>query len=101
MHSEHFLKLAAQMARDEMERLLMHRAALDRVERVELLKSALNAFNQRTFARTDRPHQIEHLPAFLALEGGGMEIADDLGNSAFNAKKLISKKVVSLKRLVL
>src|SRR5690242_10358679 len=67
MDAQHLFEFAAKMARDEVQRLLVHRAALNRINWVQLLKPTLNPFNQGAFARTDRAHQIEHLPAFLAF----------------------------------
>ena len=46
MHAEHFLELAAQMARNQVQRLLVHRAALDHVDCVDLFEPALNPLDQ-------------------------------------------------------
>src|SRR5579871_5645124 len=88
------------MARDQMERLFVHRATLDRIDRGRLFEAALNPLDQRTLTGSDRAHQVEHLPALLALERSGMEIAHDLGNRAFDAEKFVSEKIIDLDRLV-
>src|SRR4030095_12139708 len=71
MHAEHLLELAAQVARQQMQRFLLHRGALDRIHRTELLEAALQALDEGALARADRPHQIEHLSALLSFESGG------------------------------
>ena len=84
-----------------MQRLLMHRAALDRVDRTRLLESALDALDQRAFARAHRPHQIEHLAALLALERGRVEVAYKLRDGALDSEELVGEEVVNLHRLIL
>ena len=101
MDPEHLLELAPQMARDEMQRLLVHRAAFDRIDRQRLLEAALHALDQRAFTGADRAHQVENLAALLALERGGMEKADYLGDRFFNSEELIGEEVEDLHRLVL
>ena len=101
MHPEHLLELAAQMARDEMQRLLVHRASFDRVDESDLLESALDALDQRALAGTDRAHQVEHLAALFALERSRMEVADDLRDGALDAEEFFGEKVEDLQRLVL
>src|SRR5581483_10622846 len=101
VHAEHLFKLAPQLARDEMQRLFVHRAALDRVHRARLLQPALDALDERAFARADRAHQIEYLAALLALERGGMEIAHELRDGALDTEKLVGEEVIDLYRLVL
>src|SRR5207245_10180733 len=100
MNAQHLFEFAAKMTRDQMERLLMHRAALDRVNWIELLQPTLNPFDQGAFAGTDRSHQIQHLAAFFAFERSGMEVTHDLGNCAFNAEKFVREEVVNLNWLV-
>ena len=46
VNAEHLLKLFAQMARNQMQRLLEHRAAFDGVERLALLEAAVQLFHQ-------------------------------------------------------
>ena len=101
MDAEHLLELAPQMARDEMQRLLVHRAAFDRIDRRRLLEAALDALDQRALTGADRTHQVEHLAALLALERGGMEKADYLRDRFFNSEELIGEEVEDLHRLVL
>src|SRR5271156_3244780 len=88
------------MSRDQMQRLLMHRAAVNRVDRSRLLKAALQALDQRTFARSDWSHQIQHLTALLAFERGRVKITDQLRNGFFDAEELVGKEIVNLDRFV-
>ena len=99
--AEHLLELLAQVARDEVQRLLEHRAAVDRVERVDSLEAALQLLDQRALAGADRPHQVEDLAALLALQRGGVEVADDLRDRLLDAEELVAEEVVDLERLVL
>src|SRR5208283_3842854 len=101
MHPEHLLELAPQMARDQMERLLVHRASIDRVHRMRFLEPALQPLDQRALARADRTHQVEHLPALLALERRRMEVAYDLRDRPLDSEELIGEEVVDLERFVL
>ena len=101
MHAEHLLELAPQMARDQMQRLLVHRASFDRVDGSDLLESALHSLDQRALARADRAHQVEDLAALFALERRRMEVADDLRDGAFDAEELLREEIEHLERLVL
>ena len=101
VHAEHLLEFLAQVAREKMERLLEHRAALDGVDGVGLLEAALQLLDQRALPRADRPHQVEHLAALLALQRRGVEVADDLADRLLDAEELVAEEVVDLERLVL
>ncbi len=101
VHAEHLLELAAQMARDQMQRLLVHRASFDRVDESDLLEPALNPLDQRTLARTHRAHQVQNLAALFALERRGMEIADDLRDGALDPEKFLGEEIEHLQRLIL
>src|SRR5208337_2429528 len=101
MHAEHLLELAPQMARHEMQRLLVHRASFDRVDESDLLESALDSLDQRTLARTYRAHQVQDLPALFALERRGMEVADDLRDRALDPEEFLGEEIEHLQRLVL
>ena len=92
VNAEHLLKLFAQMARDQMQRLLEHRATFDGVKRLAFLEAAVKLFDQGAFAGADRSHQVEDLAAFLAFERGGMEVAHDLRNGFLDAEELVAKK---------
>ena len=94
--AEHLLELLAQVARDEVQRLLEHRAAFDRVDRLALLEAALQLLDQRALAGADRAHQVEHLTALLALQRGGVEVADDLRDRLLDAEELVGEEVVDL-----
>ena len=100
VHAEHLLELAPQMARDEMQRLLGHRAAFDGVERFAVLEAVLQLFDQRAFAGADRAHQVEHLPALLALQRGRVEVARNLRHHLLDAEELVGEEVVDLDRFV-
>ena len=100
VNAEHFFKLFAQMARNQMQRLLEHRAAFDGVERLAFLEAAVKLFHQGTFAGADRSHQVEDLAAFLALERGGVKVAHDLRHGFLDAEELVAKKIEELDRLV-
>src|SRR5262249_12583747 len=100
MHPQHLLELAPEMARDQMQRLLVHRASFDRVDRRGLLESALHALDQRAFSRSDRTHQVEHLAALLALERRGVEKTDNLRNRLFDSEELVGEEIEHLYRLI-
>ena len=100
MHAEHLLELAPQMARDQVQRLFVHRAAFDGVERVALLEPALQLLHQRALARAHRAHQVEHLAALLALQRRRVEVAHDLRHHLLDAEELVGEEVVDLDRLV-
>src|SRR6266566_4248426 len=101
VHAEHLLELLPQMARNEMEGLLGHRAVLDRVEGLGGLEAPLETFDQRALPRADRAHQVEDLAALLALERGGVEVAHDLRHRLLDPEKLVAEEVEDLERLVL
>src|SRR5262249_23720274 len=48
----------------------------------------------------DRAHQVEHLAALLALQGRGVEVADDLADRLLDPEELLAEEVVDLERLV-
>src|SRR5581483_8893608 len=83
------------------ERLLEHGAPVDRVEGRQALEPALELLDERALARADRSHEVEHLAALLALERGGVEVADDLVDRLLDAEELVLEEVVDLERLVL
>src|SRR5262249_30818427 len=100
-HAEHLLEFLAQVAREKMERLLEHRAALDGVDGVGLLEPALQPLDERALPRADRSHEIEDLAALLALQRRGGEVADDLTDRLLDAEELVAEELVDLERLVL
>src|SRR4030095_5548151 len=99
--AEHLLELLPQVAREEVQRLLVHGAPVDGVDGVRLLEAALELLDERALPRADRPHQIEHLPALLALERRGVEVPDDLTDRLLDAEELVAEELVDLERLVL
>src|SRR5215467_11086776 len=101
MHPEHLLEFAAQVAGNQVQGLLVHRAPFDRIDGHQLLESTLDPLDQRALPGADRSHQIQHLAALLALERSGMKVADDLRYGPLDAKELIGKKLVDFYRLVL
>ena len=88
------------MARDQVQRLLVNRAALDHVQELEVLEPALEPLDQRALAGADRPHQVEDLAGLFAAHRSRMEIAHDLLERAFHAEELVGEEVVDLDRLV-
>ena len=96
VHAEHLLELFAQVARDQVQRLLEHRAAFDRVDRLAGFEAALELLDQRALAGADRSHQVEHLAALFALQRCGVEIADDLRDGLLDAEELVGEKIVKL-----
>ena len=94
LDAEHVLERLAQMARDQVQRLLEHRAALDDVNGLAVLEAALEPLDQRAFARADRPHQVEDLTAFFAFQRRRVEIAHDLRDRFFNAEEFVGKEIV-------
>src|SRR5260370_1480042 len=101
MHGGQFVCFVPERARDEMQRLLGHRASFDRVDESDLLESALDPFDQRTLARAYRAHQIENLAALFALERRRMEVADDLRDGALDPEELLREEIEHLQRLIL
>ena len=100
MNAEHFFKLFTQMARNQMQRLLEHRATFDGVKRLAFLEAAVKLFHQGTFAGANRSHQVEDLAAFLAFERGSVKVAHDLRNGFLDAEELVAKKIEELDRLI-
>src|SRR5262249_50861067 len=91
--AEHLLEFLAQVARNEVQRLLGHRAAFDRVDGHEALEAALEFLDQRALPGADRPHEIEHLAALLALERRGVEVADDLVDRTLDPEELVGEEL--------
>ena len=100
VHADHLLELFAQMTGDQMQRLLEHRAIVDRVEQIRRFEAALQPLDERALARADRAHQVQNLTALLSLQRGGMEVTDDLRDRLLDAKELFLEEVVDLDRLV-
>ncbi len=101
MRPEHLFEFAAQMTRNQMQRLLVHRASFDRVDHPDLLESALDPLDQRALAGADRTHQVEDLAALFALERSGMEVTDNLRDGALDAEEFFGEKIKDLERLIL
>src|SRR5262249_15156534 len=72
-----------------------------RVERLRLLEPTLQLLDEGALARPHRSHEVEDLSALLALQGGGVEVADDLRDRLLDAEELVAEEVVDLERLVL
>src|SRR5262249_674473 len=49
----------------------------------------------------DRPHQVENLATLLALQGSGMEVADDLRDGLLDSEELLAEEVKYFERLIL
>src|ERR1700691_1905345 len=88
------------MAWNQMQRLLMHRAAFNRIDRPSLFEAALNPFDQRAFPRTDWTHQIKDLPALFTLQRSRMEIPHDMRDRPFDSEEFVGEEVINLVRLV-
>src|SRR5690606_20050936 len=101
VHTEHLLELAPEVSRDQLQRLLVHRRARDRVERFGLFEAALETLDERALAGADRSHQVEDLAALLALQGSRMEVADDLADRLLDAEEFVLEESIHLERLVL
>src|SRR5439155_19505057 len=95
------LELLPEMAGNGVQRLLGRRAAFDSVGRLRLLEAPLQLLDERALARADRAHQIEDLPALLALQRGRMEVAHDLRDRLLDLEELVAEEIVDLERLVL
>src|SRR5262249_61666375 len=93
VHAEHLLELLPEVARDQMERLLGHRAVLDRVERLRRLEPTLEPLDERALPRADRAHQVEDLPALLALQRRGVEVAGGLRDGLLDPGALVTEEL--------
>src|SRR5262249_52999463 len=71
------------------------------VDRLARLESALELLEERALTGADRAHQVQHLAALLALQRGGVEVADDLRDRLLDAEELVAEEVVDLDRFVL
>ena len=92
VHAEHLLELLAQVARNQMQRLLEHRAAFDRVKRLALLEAAMKLFDQRALAGSHRAHEVEDLAALLAFERGGVKDSARFAKRFSRCRKTRRKK---------
>jgi hypothetical protein len=101
VHAEHLLEFLPKMSRDQVERLLEHRAAFDCVDGLQRLQPALQLLREGALAGSDRAHEVEHLAALLTLQRGGMKVADDLADRLLDAEELVLEEVVDLDGLVL
>ena len=96
VHAEHLLELLAQMARHEMQGLLMDRATFDGVDRREAFESALEPLHERALARADRAHEVEDLFRLFAPHRRRVEIAHDLFERALHPEELFFEKAEDL-----
>src|SRR6266404_6202679 len=101
VRAEHLLELFAEMSGNEVQRLLEHRAAVDRVDRLAGFEAALQLLGERALAGADRSHEIQDLAALLAFQRRGMEVAHDLRDRPLDAEELVAEEVVDLDGLVL
>ena len=97
---QHLLEFPPQVARDQVQRLLVHGAAVDGVEGRGMLEATAQRHYQRGFAGADRAEQIEHLAVFLALQRRGVQVAHQLRDRPFYAEELVLEEVVDLQGLV-
>ncbi|MNI19311.1 hypothetical protein D3C73_727450 [compost metagenome] len=94
------LNLRAQLQRNQMQRVLMHRAAFYSIHRSFirpriLLQPPLQQGNQRRLAPADRSHQQQYPFAHIQTPGGGMEILlHQLFYGTVESKNLLLKKLI-------
>jgi hypothetical protein len=70
------------------------------VHRFAVLQAVLQFLDQRALAGAHRPHEVEDLPALLALQRRGMEVAHDLRRYLLDAEELVGEEFVRLHRFV-
>src|SRR5262249_49632828 len=93
--------LASQVPRQQMQRLLVHGTSFDRVDGRGVLEAALQPFDQRALAGTDRSHQVENLSTLFPFQCRGMEITHDLSGGLLDPEELIGKEIIDPDRIVL
>ena len=99
-HAQHVLEGLPEMAGDQVQGLLVDGAALDHVDGVGVLETALQALDERALARAHGTHEVENLASLLATHRRGVEVAHDLVERALHAEELVLEEAVDLDRLV-
>src|ERR1041384_1615058 len=94
-----FLDFRSQLMRDEMKRLLVHRAIFDGVDGAgvipgPILQPALEHVDDCRLTTTDRSHQQKNALAYFETLCGRLEVLDNSGDGLFNAKQLVGKEIV-------
>src|SRR4051812_13030405 len=94
------LDLGAKLLRDEVQRLFVHRAVFDRVDRARLVarplfEAALEHRDYRGLAAADRPHQKEYALAYFETLRRGLEILDEARNRLLDAEEFAAEELVS------
>ena len=94
-----FLDFSTQLMRDEMKRLLVHRAVFDGVNCARLIpgpifKPALEHVDDCRLASAYRTHQQQDALAHFEALRGRFEILDNPGYGFFDAEEFVGKEVV-------
>jgi hypothetical protein len=84
--------VAVLVGREQRERRIVHRRALDRVER-RLFHQMLELFRQRGLAAAHRPQQVEDLLLLLQPLGGVAEVGDDLLDRVLHAVEILERRI--------
>ena len=87
-----FQDVAVLVGGEQRQRRVVHRRALDGVER-RLLHQVLELFRQRGLAAPHRPQQVEDLLPLLQALGGVTEIGDDLLDRLFHAVEVLEGRI--------
>src|SRR3982751_3972160 len=90
----------AQRVRHEMQRRLVHRAALDRVQRAGVgeavgLQAALEQDHHARLATRGRAEQEEQSPADLGARARGLEVVDDSLYRVIDSVKLVLEELTA------
>src|SRR5689334_5530788 len=91
--------LSAELVRNEMQRLFVHRAVFDSVNRAGLdlgpiFQPTLKQVDNGRLAAADRSHQQKDALAHFQTLGGRFEVLDNSGYGFFDAKEFMGKEVV-------
>src|ERR1044072_4619754 len=94
-----FLDFRSQLMRDEMKRLLVHRAIFDGVDGDGLitgtiLEPALVPVYDCRLSSSHRSHEQKNALAHFEALCGRLEVFDNSGDGLFNAKQLVGKEIV-------
>src|SRR5262249_8686266 len=94
-----FLDFAAQLMRDQVQRLLVHRTVFDgvncaRLDSGPIFQSALEHVDDRRLTAADWSHQQEDTLAYFQTLGSRFEVFDNSGNWFFDAKEFAGKEFV-------
>src|SRR3989442_4760743 len=93
-------ELRAQRVRDEMQRRLVHRAAVDRVERARVglaigLEAALEQDHHARLAARGRPEKQQEPAADFGAGARRLEVIDDTRDRVVDSKELVLEKLTA------